>query len=249
MGCVVRTDAFEVVSNLLPADAIHEMADFIAANQQRSLGEQSGFNLSLIPEIGRWLMPLEEFVSDRLGTRVPLRLDRSSCRTQVPNGIGKFALHQDVAAFADTRRTLLPPFAKPANTVHRPHCVIWLPLCAIDDETPTLQACPRLPQTILAHEADKAGYSILIDQNEETISRWAQAPLVINRMNPGDGVLMSGLTVHGTFVSPSHTKTRRSLDLRFLAPESPKPWRGLIDEASFALEHIALGAAKRLRRR
>ncbi len=88
--------------------------------------------------------------------------------------------------------------------------IVWLPLCEIDDETPSLELAIVDVGRYLDHITDESSYSVLKEPDET----W---PLVaITRMRPGQALLMGLNTIHRSSVKPWHTKERISLDLRFL---------------------------------
>lgn len=194
------TTAFQVVPNALPPDEIELMAAHFGFHHRASPDSrpngQSGFRISDWPEITSHLAPLDRMASTVAGAPLKLSLAHSSCRWQLPRAEGALALHQDIAAVGAIGETHI--------------CVVaWLPLCAIDDETPGLEICPLLPDRFYEHKADKVGYSIIDDPPD--------VPLVnLSHTRLGDIVWMDVRTLHRTCVRPWHKKERLSLDLRFL---------------------------------
>ncbi len=124
-----------------------------------------------------------------------LRLDRSSWRTQQPDGHGALTLHQDTEALRGTNGW-----------------TAWLPLVEIDELTPTLEICPWLPNGVLPHKRDAANYSVLAD--DVKLGHWPL--LTVTGLALGKAVIFGPRTLHRTCVRPWHTKIRHSLDLRFL---------------------------------
>lgn len=192
---------FEVIRYALEPQRIEDIRQLVLRVIPGNEG-QNGFQLSKVPPAGGLLQPLELMASQWVGSRVKLRLDKSSCRVQRPDGFGKLGLHQDWAALG------VDPNAVPC-------CVIWLPLQSIDQQTPTISIALEPQPKMLPHTRDASGYSVLGDGID-----WMRIPIL--PLDAGDAVIFTGLTIHGTVVYPSHTKTRISLDLRFIDPAAAR---------------------------
>jgi ectoine hydroxylase-related dioxygenase (phytanoyl-CoA dioxygenase family) len=150
---------------------------------------------------GRMRVPLS-FPSDPI-TRIinqlvtilglPFRADRSGVQVQQPDGRHGRQWHQDWETMAD------------------PHAIgvtAWIPLDPIDGTRPSLEFAGELPP--LAHEYDAHGYP-LTSHPELAIHT---TPLL--NLNIGDVVTFGPRELHRTFVAPSMTQPRLSLDLRFI---------------------------------
>lgn len=81
----------------------------------------------------------------------------------------------------------------------------WIPLCEIDDRTPTIAVGPRLNK-VLHHVGDQRGYAVL--------PSWPAPLTPIVDLHIGDAVVLWPETIHATYVPPNADKSRMSLDLR-----------------------------------
>jgi ectoine hydroxylase-related dioxygenase (phytanoyl-CoA dioxygenase family) len=123
----------------------------------------------------------------------PFRVDRSGVQVQQPDGRHGQHWHQDWGAMAN------------------PHAIgvtAWIPLDPIDGTRPSLEFAGELPP--LAHEYDARGYA-LTSHPELAIH-----PTPLLNLSIGDVVIFSPRELHRTFVAPSMTRPRLSLDLRFI---------------------------------
>lgn len=157
------------------------------------------------PKIMRLLRTVETVASQRMKRAMQIEVSLSSLREQRPNGYGRIELHQDCEAVGGE---------KDWDKDWSKRCVVWLPLCDIDDYTPTIEVSPDLPSGMLPHERDAAWYSVMKERT---------SGIDLHRMTGlrmGDVVILHALAVHRTCVLPQHDKTRRSLDLRMF----PMPW-------------------------
>lgn len=194
--------AFEILDAALPRLEVSGLATLLLDLHKREnlrYPGQTGFQLQPWADKLACLGALEYAARQLTGSLLKLRLDRSSCRLQPANGQGQLALHQDRVALG-------------LKNAWDPACVIWLPLCDIDEFTPSLDVCPVPMYQLLSHKKDAAGYSVLADNVDK-----AEIPLVtITRMRMGQALWMHSTTLHRTSVHHWHTKDRISLDLRFL---------------------------------
>lgn len=191
-----------ILPGVLTRDCVKSIAAAVEVNRKPNFPRQTGFSLTGIDFSGR-LEVLESLVSKKAGVSLKLRQDMSSCRTQPPDGKGALALHQDTAALG-------------VDPTQVPCCVIWLPLCDIDESTPTLEVALGSPRQALQHISDENLYAVLppgsgIDPPLATLSH----------MKMGDAMLMAATTLHRTCARPWHTKQRISLDLRYLPQFAP----------------------------
>lgn len=191
--------AFSVMPAFFSKEELQPISDLMAKRHAKGGGTfpgQTGIRLLGVKSEIKALLRLEDICSDILDQRMKLYFDRSSCRLQRPDGKGKLGLHQDEIAL----------LAKEPN---QPRMVAWVPLCDIDDETPTLEICPIRLDNFLPHRTDEFSYSVLKHD--------PKLPLVsLSKLILGDVVWMHSTTIHGSSIKPWHTKTRLSLDLRFL---------------------------------
>lgn len=193
--------------------------------------KQSGAVLKSIPELQALLAGITAHVSRMFGCRMYLRLDKSSYRVQTPDGDGALYLHQDYMPLQDpvTRRLhfdggvkkflvgLKEGLPKLTDPTQEPSATVWLPLDGIDEHTPTLALCPVTPPYFIPHKTDEAGYAILADD-----TGWKHWPLVeVTQLPRGYGIVFGPLTLHKSAVHTHHSKSRRSMDLRFL----PRPMK------------------------
>lgn len=203
---------FEVMQDaIFPGDAARMHALLINEAPPPKHG-QSGAHLDGLYHFARYLTALERRISARYRCRMYLRLDRSSYRLQPPDGIGALALHQDYDALREPRQGPLrgPHMSEPDR---EPCCTVWIPLTDIDEETPTLQVCTRVPDRYITHKADDNHYAVL--RYDGGYRDWPM--ITFTQLPAGAGIVFGPLTLHRTCVRPWHTKTRRSLDLRFSA--------------------------------
>jgi ectoine hydroxylase-related dioxygenase (phytanoyl-CoA dioxygenase family) len=191
---MMMMEAFQIIPAVLTRAELEPLVKLLVKGHEdgRAHPGQTGFALTACPET-QPLLALNELCSKHLNHTVTLRFDRSSCRLQIASGQGQLRLHQDKVALAGK---------KPGEII------AWVPLCDIDEETPTLEICPIAQGQFLDHGLDAVGYSVLRTD--------PGFPLItITRMTMGDVVLMMPTTLHRTSVKPWHTKSRLSLDLRF----------------------------------
>ena len=123
----------------------------------------------------------------------PFRPDRSGVQVQFPDGRHGQQWHQDWGAMAN------------------PHAIgvtAWIPLDPIDGTRPSLEFAGELPP--LAHEYDSRGYA-LTSHPELAIH-----PTPLLNLSIGDVVTFGPRELHRTFVAPTMTQPRLSLDLRFI---------------------------------
>lgn len=199
----------------------------------RGADGQSGRCLDRAPQLSVMLADVTYKISRWFDRPMYLRLDKSSCRTQPPDGAGKLGLHQDYMPLQDTiisrfhfdggiKKFLvglkegLPYLTDPA---HEPCCTVWLPLFGIDESTPTLEISPVAAPDFIPHKTDPAGYAVLRDEADYA------ANIKLDRLwtiPSGTGVVFGPLTLHRSCCLPLHTKTRISMDLRFLPRSMPK---------------------------
>lgn len=194
---------------------------------------QSGRCLKEAPVLSAMLADVTAKVSMLFDRPMYLRLDKSSCRIQPPNGAGKLGLHQDYLPMQDVLTSRLhfdggfkkfivglkeglPYLTNPAR---EPCCTVWLPLHDIDEQTPTLEISRVAAPDFIPHKTDPAGYAVLRDEGDYA------ANVKLDRLSSlpqGRGVIFGPLTLHRSCVLPHHTKSRTSMDLRFLPRRMPK---------------------------
>ncbi len=221
--------AFEVIRVPFSHYAVHNA---IIGRLPSTPPRQSGAVLKDVPELQIIFAQLTAMVSGHFNRRMYLRLDKSSYRLQTPDGEGALPLHQDYIPLTDPvtsrfhfnggiKKFLvglkegLPKLTDPAT---EPCCTVWLPLCEIDGATPTLEVCPLPPPKFIKHKTDAAGYAVLSSPADFDYLPMCE----ITQMPFGYGVMFGPLTLHRSCVRSTHTKERRSMDLRFL----PRPMRG-----------------------
>jgi hypothetical protein len=217
----LRQPPFDILPQAIGPWVMKVLVESLERERSPPTTGQSGAVLDGMSSFAHYLKPLEESVSARYRCRMYLRFDRSSYQVQPPDGVGKLELHQDYDALRELRRELFTSNHFMSHPPDEPCCTVWVPLTDIDEETPTLQLSPRVPDEYLEHRADPAGYAII-----DRASAYEDWPMVtISQLRAGDGVIFGPLTLHRSFVRPWHTKTRRSFDLRFTA--YPPPSSGL----------------------
>lgn len=191
---------FEVVEDVVRDDEIARM-NGILADAEPEIPGQSGVCLKAFPNLEAFLGRVKKVIAQRyrkLFVPAPeLRLELSSFRIQKPSGAGKLRLHHDGHIAADMV------------------CTVWLPLCAIDLRTPSLECSGAVLREPLEHKTDELGYSVMVD--EQAWPDQFMRPLLL--IPQGGIVILTPLCLHRSYVRPWHTKTRRSLDLRFFSRE------------------------------
>jgi hypothetical protein len=216
--------AFDLIPNAIPSAAISNIYNNIIADLPASLPGQSGAVLTKFNnKLHTLLRPLEDTISRKFHRRMYLRLDKSSYRTQLPSGEAALSLHQDYLALRDVRKKWLrrphTPWHYYSDPAKESCCTVWVPLVDIDEVTPTLEVCSRLPRGFVEHKPDAAGYLIILSAAAAAL---ANDPLVaFTRLAAGTGVFLTSLTLHRSCVRPWHTRTRTSFDLRFLPRGQP----------------------------
>jgi hypothetical protein len=124
---------------------------------------------------------------------LPFRADRSGVQLQQPDGRHGQQWHQDWGTMAN-------PDAIGVTA--------WIPLDPIDGTRPSLEFAGELPP--LAHEYDARGYA-LTSHPELAIH-----PTPLLNLNIGDVVTFGPRELHRTFLAPTMTQPRLSMDLRFI---------------------------------
>lgn len=214
--CAHDLPAFDIIPDAISPASLPVLHDLFINDVPPPLPGQSGSELTHLVHLAPLFEPLRQVISHRFGCSMYLRLDKSSYRVQTPDACGALALHQD---YLPLRELILPRWRrstyKHTDPAREPCCTVWIPMRAIDEQTPTLQVCTRLPGGYVPHVPDKVGYQVLEDPTG--YENW---PLVtVSQLPAGYGVFLTSLTLHRSCVRPWHTRTRRSLDLRFF----PRP--------------------------
>jgi ectoine hydroxylase-related dioxygenase (phytanoyl-CoA dioxygenase family) len=166
--------------------------DCLAEIQRQLVGDftrQARMRVSLFPSD-----PITRIVNELVRILgFPFRAERSGVQLQLPDGRHSQQWHQDWGAMAN------------------PHAIgvtAWIPLDPIDGTRPSLEFAGELPP--LAHEYDSRGYA-LTSHPELAIH-----PTPLLNLSIGDVVTFGPRELHRTFVAPTMTQPRLSLDLRFV---------------------------------
>ncbi len=196
---------FKILRAVLPGaevNHIRKVVEEAGAGRTVPLG-QSGYSLEEIPHLRTMLMPVQAAAED-LGAYQKLYWHsyKSVYRKMHSLNTVPLGYHQDVTIL-DVEPELIPKTR-----------VVWLPLQPIDYKTPTIAISLYENDRVLDHCIDEVGYSVLADPLQQAWPMIIMVPL-----DQGDAVVFTGLTVHCTYALPSHTKSRASLDLRYLPTE------------------------------
>lgn len=221
--CAEDLPVFDLIPGALPGETIAPIYERIVQDLPPPTPGQSGQVLASMHHLAAYFERLREHISDRLRCYMYLRLDKSSYRTQEPVQEKSLALHQDYVALQERRKWLFGLRAYYSDPATEPSCTVWVPLCDVDEYTPTLEVCTRLPGSFLEHKGDAVGYSVVADSEPYKPPLWPMKEF--SMLSAGTGVFLTALTLHRTCVRPHHTKTRRSFDLRFLTTPPPD-WKG-----------------------
>lgn len=226
---------FDIMPEALPAPSITDLYTRMIDEDPPMQTGQSGSVLAGTYHLESLLEPLRQRISDRFACKMYLRLDKSSYRRQPPDGRGALPLHQDYIALRELRTV---PYIGHyhSDPLREPCCTVWMPLNDIDEKTPTLQVCPRLPSGYIEHKSDAAGYAVLADSAE--YEGW---PLyTISQLPAGWGVVFGPLTLHRSYARPWHTATRRSFDLRFFPTPNPASRRQRLTDVSGPIRSLGM---------
>lgn len=157
---------------------------------------QTGMGMEHAMFMYQLLEPLLGVAAVYLGDECEFVKEAASFRMQPASGEGALGLHQDGAI------PLFRGSEDPDSFV-----TMWVPLCGIAMEKPTLAVATDIEPNILPHVSDKNGYLLLKDEYSGPVR-----PIWWVAM--GDVVVIHSRLVHGTFVPPGCAEPRASLDIR-----------------------------------
>ncbi|MEZ0373882.1 MAG: hypothetical protein ACAI44_32625 [Candidatus Sericytochromatia bacterium] len=162
---------------------------------------------------------LKPLIQQLIGTPIYFNLAEAACRKILPQRPDLLVLfHQD--GFFD----LTPPWR---------HINCWLPLVPCGIDAPGIAVVPSGLQDMLSKpSADNSAVArygfpecaAYVASHSDAL--WQPA------LNPGDVLIMNEFAVHGSFGTPTMTKTRYNLELRFVSgdiPDTLKQQYGLIE--------------------
>ncbi len=231
LGCAIVRNALPVPFLASYADGIARCHDYLEGVVEAGLERlgarepatsqtleakrrQSGFSLSFrlnyelqmpahVQQIFQVIRdsPLLGLAGSVFGRRAAILTDNCSARLQRPREPDRgLALHQDVVAAGIT-------------APQQQGLTFWIPLNALDGRAPTLEVLPLRFREILPHRYDERAYAVLESQDEwrEAIGASLQP---VDDMRPGDVLVFTSYTIHGTRIGPDVDRSRYSLDIR-----------------------------------
>jgi hypothetical protein len=109
------------------------------------------------------------------------------------------------------------PFHQDLNAFGRLMVNVWTPLVPCGRDAPGLEVVARRTPMLIETVAAESQYDALQISDDLIRERFGTDATIRPEMAPGDVLILLGTTIHRTYMTPSMTERRLSMELRFAA--------------------------------